>query len=265
MSTAWTRRAPLTIALTAILLATLLAISPFIGRVSAQEAVTFRATITNTTSPEMIITPGAYVVHSTDGAFWSGGSTASLALERIAEIGDPSEAVSALGGVALGPAPASGDTVEFEFSASPGDLLSFAQMLIATNDGFIGLDSLALFDGSGNPQSVTQDLMAYDAGTEENADLFAGFDGGQPDPARGADNVENGTATADPVGPHGQFSGAQASITIAPVVVAALPSTGSGGLAGTGDAGVDAWVIAALAAFGLLIAGASLRVVTQRR
>ncbi|PZC42233.1 MAG: Spondin N [Chloroflexi bacterium] len=263
MLTTLTRRMPLTVALAGILLATLLALTPFMARVSAQGTVTFRATITNTTNPEMIITPGAYLVHSADGAFWSMGSPAGVGLERIAEIGNPAAAVDGLGAVALGAAPASGATVTFEFSATPGDKLSFAQMLIASNDGFIGLDSMPLWDGGGNPVSTTVSLNAYDAGTEANTDLFSGFDGGQPDPARGADNVENGTATADAVGPHDQFGGAQATITISPVV-AGLPATGSGGLAG-GASGVDAWAIAAIAALGLVVVGAGLRVVTQRR
>ena len=191
-------RARLQLATTAAVLVALLTATLIATTASAQSAVTFRATITNTTNPEMIITPGAFLVHRDADAFWALGGTASLALERIAEIGDPGEAVSALGATALGPAPANGDTVSFDFSASPGDHLSFSQMLIATNDAFVGLNSLALWDG-GSPISVTRNLVGYDAGTEANEDLFSGFDGGQPDPARGADNVDNGTATSEPI------------------------------------------------------------------
>ena len=257
------RRAPLRLATTAAVLVALLTATLLAATTFAQGAVTFRATITNTTNPEMVVTPGAYLVHTEAGAFWTTGSTASLALERIAEIGDSGEAVASLGATPLDAAPANGDTVTFEFTASPGDSLSFAQMVVATNDGFVGLDSLALWDGT-TPISLTRDLVAYDAGTEENTDLFSGFDGGQPDPSRGADNVDNGAATAEPIGAHAQLSGTQATISIAPVVVAALPSTGSGGVADS-DGGLDAAAVAALAALGLLVAGAAVRVVAERR
>lgn len=246
----------------AILVVALLVVALFPRPTAAQGAVTFRATITNTTNPEMIITPGAFVVHTTPDVFWATADTASLALERIAEIGNPGEAVSSLGATALDAAPASGDSVSFQFTASPGDRLSFAQMLIATNDAFIGLNSLPLWDG-GTPVSLTRNLVAYDAGTEANTDLFSGFDGGQPDPARGADNVDNGTATADPIAAHDQLSGTQATISIAPIV-AALPATGSGGLTGA-SAGLDAWALAALAALGAVVIGAALQLVVRRR
>ena len=177
---------------------------------SAQEAVSFRVTITNATSPEMTITPGAYLVHSTSDAFWAPGASANLALERIAEIGDPAEAVASLGAVALDAAPAGGDSVVIEFTAAPGDQFSFAQMLIASNDGFIGLASMPLFSGS-QPTNGTFALIGWDAGTEANTALFSDFEGGQPDPAQGAANVENGTPTSEPIAAHPQFTGVQAT------------------------------------------------------
>lgn len=112
------------------------------GQTEAQTTTRFCATVTNATNPEMIITPGAYLGHQEAGAFWSSGGSANLALERIAEIGDPSTAVADLNATALDAAPANGDQVTFEFEAQPGDLLSFAQMLIATNDAFVGVNSL---------------------------------------------------------------------------------------------------------------------------
>ncbi len=184
---------------------------------SAQNPTTFRVTITNQSNPEMNITPGAYVIHTTANAFWSAGSQADLGLERIAEIGDPAEAVSSLGAGALDAAPGNGDTVVIEFTASPGDHLSFAQMLIATNDAFVGLNSMPLFQGS-QPTAGTFGLIAWDAGTEENAEIGSGFDFGQPDPARGADNVDNGTTTTDPIVASDQFDGIQATVSILPIV-----------------------------------------------
>lgn len=211
----------------------------------AQQATTFQVTITNQTNPEMIITPGAYLVHSGAGAFWASGQTAPLALERIAEIGDPGEAASALGATAIDAAPASGSTATFTISATPGQLLSTAQMLIATNDGFVGVSSMPLFDG-GAPVSVTVDLVAWDAGTEANSALFAGFDGGQPDPSRGADNIENGTATSETISVSGQFVGSQGTLTVQPAGAVTPPAAGNAGIAG--GAGTPTALLLGLAA-----------------
>lgn len=245
-----------------MLLAASIALATLIPTVAAQSPTNFRVTITNTTSPEMVVTPGAYLIHTASGAFWSAGSTANLALERIAEVGNSGEAVAALGAVAIDAAPARGDTVVFDFSASPGDRFSFAQMLVASNDGFVGVDSLLLFEG-GHPQSLTVDLAAWDAGTEANEALFSGFDGGQPDPSQGAANVDNGAATSDPVAAHGQFTGSQATLQIAPLTVAALPATGSGGL---GDSsGSSPWQLAVIAAVASVLVLGGLRLFSARR
>jgi hypothetical protein len=58
------------------------------------------------------------------------------------------------------------DTATFEISAAPGDKFSLATMLICTNDGFLGLDSVKL-PGEG---SATFFLNGYDAGAEENTE-----------------------------------------------------------------------------------------------
>jgi len=180
-------------------------------------SVRFRLTVENTTNPEMTVTPGAYLIHQDANAFWAPGQAAVLGLERIAEIGEPGEAVSALGAVALDPAPMAGDTVTVEFDASPGDHLSLAQMLVATNDTFVGVNSLPLWT-DGRPTNTTLRSLAWDAGTEDNADLFAGFDEGQPDPAQGMANLDNGTATVDGVvSVSDQFVGYQATITVTPI------------------------------------------------
>ena len=168
----------------------------FASTVEAAHPVTFRVTIMNTTDPEQILSPGAWLLHDEPGAFWARDGMASLAIERIAEIGNPAEAVSTLGAGEIGAAPASGSTVVFEVTAEPGDLLSTANMLVSTNDGFVGLQSVALFDGE-TPLSQTLELRAYEAGTEENTGIGTGFDGGQPDPSRGVENVDNGTATEE--------------------------------------------------------------------
>ena len=239
------------VSLAAVLLAAAtLAVVP--GGVAAQQPTTFRVTITNATSPEMIVTPGAYLVHATPAAFWASGGAASLSLERIAEVGDPTEAAGALGAMAIDAAPMSGDVATFQFTASPGDLLSTAQMLVATNDGFIGVASVPLFEG-GQPRTLTVDLTAWDAGTEANSPLFSGFDGGQPDPGRGADNVENGMSTTGVVAAHPQFSGTQGMLSIAPVQPVP-PASGNAGLAGTGGG----FALGGVAMLLAVVAGAAL-------
>jgi hypothetical protein len=228
------------------------------GGASAQGGTTFTATITNATNPEQIITPGAYLVHSSPGAFWSGGASANLGLERIAEIGDPGEAVASLGATALDPIPANGDSITFEFIAMPGDLFSSAQMLIGTNDGFVGAESVALFQGDAG-RTFTLNLMGYDAGTEENAPLFSGFDAGQPDPDQGAANLDNGTVTSESIAPLDLVSGTQATLSIEASPVPTLltpPDSGNAGLNLPGG-GTAAWQLLALAAIGGAVLGAA--------
>ena len=221
---------------------------------SAQTTTTFTVTLTNMATPGMSISPGAHVLSTAAGVLWMDGGTASLALERIAEIGDPSEAVGALGATMIDAAGAAGDTTTFEITAAPGDLLSFASMLVGSNDGFVGVNGLALFNGT-TARTISMDLMAWDAGTEDNNDLNSGFAGGQPDPSQGAANVEHGTATSEPIAVHGQFSGAQATLMIAPMVappaVPAPAASGNAGLVSTGS-GTLALVLIALGALTLV-------------
>jgi hypothetical protein len=57
--------------------------------------------------------------------------------------------------------------VSFEITARNGDRLSLATMLICTNDGFLGLDSVRL-PGHGTAVYL---VNGYDAGREENTEL----------------------------------------------------------------------------------------------
>lgn len=227
----------------------------------AAHPVTFRVTITNTTDPEQILSPGAWLVHTEAGALWARDGMTSPELELIAEIGEPSAVVAALGAGEIGPAPAKGASVTFEVTAEPGDLLSTVQMLVATNDGFVGLQSVALFDGE-TALTQTIELNAYDAGTEENTGLHQGFEGGQPDPSRGAENIENGTPTAEPISRLDLVSGAQATATIEALEAMDGPDTGNAGLL-TGSGGPAAWQWAALIAVIGIVAAAAAH--TRRR
>lgn len=75
-----------------------------------------------------------------------------------------------------------GAAYEFRVTADPGENLSFATMLMQSNDIVYGPKQgyLALFDSSGRPLAgdVTAELGAFDAGTEVNEDPKFGPDVG---------------------------------------------------------------------------------------
>lgn len=77
------------------------------------------------------------------------------------------------------PAPAfPGSAYTFTFTAVPGDHLSFATMLVQSNDLFFapGENGIALFDDMGNPVhgDVTRTVWLWDAGTEVNEEPGVG-------------------------------------------------------------------------------------------
>lgn len=144
---------------------------------------TFEVTITNLAETQPISPPVA-VTHRRAVKLFKPGTPASDAIEAIAEDGNQSVAVAALTGadkvtdvVDLGaPLTPSGvtvgdftDSITFQIDAHRRDRLSLAGMLICTNDGFVGLNSIKLPKPSAG--TVTHYLGAYDAGTERNTEL----------------------------------------------------------------------------------------------
>ena len=144
---------------------------------------------TGLTSP---IAPGVFAVHTGAGVLFDDGATASAGLESLAEDGDPATLATELAsvdGVASGafatPVGASaaapafpGESYSFTFDANPGDYLSFATMLVQSNDLFYAPDErgVGLFDAAGSPISgdITDDVQLWDAGTEMNEAPGAG-------------------------------------------------------------------------------------------
>ncbi|NNF63409.1 MAG: hypothetical protein HKN07_04045 [Acidimicrobiia bacterium] len=149
---------------------------------NGEELRTYEVTIQNLSSAQPLA-PAAIVTHRTQYKLWENGAYASAGIEAIAETGDP--------GTALGEAADSNlvtaaitpgvpltrysttvdvftDSVTVEIHARPGDRLSIAAMLICTNDGFVGLQSLLLprFED----QVKTRYLGNYDSGTELNTE-----------------------------------------------------------------------------------------------
>jgi hypothetical protein len=134
------------------------------------------------------LAPGAWAVHpsTTKPIFTNNTSDMGEGLENLAENGDPSTLAAALmaktgvlsSGAFTTPTGSSGPgalmpgaSYEFTFEAHEGDYLSFATMLVQTNDLFFSPTDMgiALFSGgsavSGN---ITSKVMLYDAGTEPN-------------------------------------------------------------------------------------------------
>jgi hypothetical protein len=173
------------------------------------------------------LSPGVFVVHTGDLSMNFEGQMAPPGLEPLAEYGstdalaeyvadlDGAIKVFTIGGPTL-PGMDISTTVEFQTTEMPV-YLSGAMMDAATNDGFALLDAVMLVDENGTALSSTTDTQNYDAGTEENTALGSGFEGGQPDPSRGEENIDNGVPTEEPVSMHPQLNE-----TVMEVVITAL-------------------------------------------
>ena len=146
---------------------------------------TYEVTITNIT-PGQPITPPLLVTHSADVGIFATGEEASEELQQLAENGNFGPLVESLaegsgvldvvtGTAPLVPANDPGDTgmaysATFTVRAEGNhDRLSFASMLICTNDGFAGINGVSL-PGYGEK---TVYAAAYDARTEANTEDFA--------------------------------------------------------------------------------------------
>lgn len=128
-------------------------------------------------------TPPAVAIHRPAISLFEVGEPANGAIQAIAENGDLGPAVELLSasrqvsdfGAAFGPtAPPllPGETTSIELESLRGaKLLSFAAMLICTNDGFTGLSNVRL------PRRIGEEIVlygvGYDAGTERNTEDFA--------------------------------------------------------------------------------------------
>jgi LPXTG-motif cell wall-anchored protein len=148
------------------------------------------------------------------------GQLASKGTEMLAEEGMPDLLASEIKGSATDVQTTKahllpGDSITVKITTKPGDMLSAATMLIQTNDGFTGLDSVALTDGN-------IDTMAYDAGTEVNTELkadvpgppFGGKNHGSDPNPHEAIAMHPGIASNADVTPDFKWSGAVARFTI---------------------------------------------------
>ena len=155
-------------------------------------------------------TPLIFSAHTTDQYIFSINTSASTSLQAMAEGGDISGLVNDLSAVNadINANPhdglmAPGQSVNLTLSTQEINThLSIAAMILPTNDGFVGLDSLSIPTEAG---TYTYYLNGYDAGTEVNDEIVNGGDApGAPgipgDPlgqsgtgASGVTNAENNT------------------------------------------------------------------------
>ncbi|RYZ06764.1 MAG: hypothetical protein EOO73_14530 [Myxococcales bacterium] len=138
--------------------------------------------------------PGVWAVHAAGEMplFVNGDADFGDGLEHIAEDGNPAllgeelatvDALSAavfnmpVGSATPGPI-TPGKKYQFSFEAAPGQSLSFATMLAATNDVFFGPADVGipLFDEDGEPidGDITGEVLLWDTGTEANEEPAIG-------------------------------------------------------------------------------------------
>jgi hypothetical protein len=169
-------------------------------------ATEFTVTIKNLTNG-IYFTPLLVTAHDGDTRLFETGSPASAALQAMAEGGDISGLVAAVGGPdrdtivdpaggLLAPGGMVSD-VYLNTNRTRNRYLSLVAMLLPTNDGFVGLDSLRI---PWIPGTYRYYLVGYDAGTEANDELVTG--GGAPGvpgipAAPGGDAGTGGAGVAD--------------------------------------------------------------------
>ncbi len=145
-----------------------------IGKPKAYE---FQITVTNLTAGQPL-SPAALILHDPGWHLFSTGVTASEGLEYIAEAGDNQPLMRLLRHnvrvrkTDIGAAPIlPGGSESFVIRVRDrGQLfLSYAAMLVNTNDGFAGLDALKLSDMAKGAH-IEHQLMSYDSGTEANSE-----------------------------------------------------------------------------------------------
>ncbi|WP_440989891.1 spondin domain-containing protein [Haloarchaeobius baliensis] len=152
-----------------------------------QSARTYRVTVTNLT-PGQPFTPPLVAAHRPDVEVFAVGDQANEPTRQLAENGnlgplvDLAGSTNSIRGAAAGASPLvpeadpgeTGlpyyDTVHLTTDASAG-YLTFASMLVATNDGITGLDTVPLPEDVN--ESRTYYANGYDVGTERNTELFA--------------------------------------------------------------------------------------------
>jgi hypothetical protein len=169
-------------------------------------SATYQVEIENLTSGQPM-TPALLATHRQPTGLFRVGETAGIGIREIAENGNLGPAMAGLATdkhvadftvlFGAGPPPVlPGETVTGSIDTDRGaKYLSWASMLICTNDGFTGVDGLRLPAKVG--ESATHFTSAYDAGSEINTEDFA--DIVPPCPAlTGVPSSDPGTGSSNP-------------------------------------------------------------------
>ncbi len=182
----------------------LLALALTSAAISSASAQDLSISITNLTHGSHF-TPLLVSAHPASMHLFEPGNAASSHLQAMAEGGDISGLITDLNGISAdvkdnpaGGLTAPGQTVTFDMmTASANTNLSVVAMVLPTNDGFVGLDSMPI---PTRPGTYTWYLNAWDAGTEVNDEIING--GGMPGVAG---------IPADPLGKNGKGASGVAS------------------------------------------------------
>lgn len=124
-------------------------------------------------------TPVLVAAHPDTASLFQLGTAASANLQTMAEGGDISGLASDIDALAgnkvenpAGGLLAPGASTNFQLSTTEGnDYLSVTAMILPSNDGFVGLNSLHI---PTEPGRYVYTLNAYDAGTEANDEIVNG-------------------------------------------------------------------------------------------
>lgn len=164
----------------------------------------YQVTITNLTHAQPM-SPMAVLTHQKSYRLFGIGTTATIALEALAEGGDNASLLddahvdAAVSGSDLILPGASSTTT---LTSNLSECLSVASMLVNTNDAFAGADCIDIHDlkvGS----TLQMDLLAYDAGTEGNSERAATI----PGPAGGGVGYDEARDDIDIITVHGGIVG----------------------------------------------------------
>jgi hypothetical protein len=190
------------------------------GNMDGDEMATeFTVRIENVSSTETLetsegsfavpLSPTAYAVHEQEGVLFEADAEASDGLERLAEDGSPDGLVSELEMTdatvdaaaipvdAEEPGPIGpGGAYEFTVEATEGQRLSLATMFVQSNDLFYAPEpaGIPLYEmGEPIDGDVTDRLVLWDAGTEENEEPGVGGNQAPRQMEAGSGPTEGGT------------------------------------------------------------------------
>ena len=150
------------------------------------QAADLEVTIQNLTRG-LYFTPVLVATHPAGSTLFVSGQPASMSVQTMAEGGDigalESDVQSIGGATAANPAggllaPAQSASATITGGAGTANTrLSVVAMILPSNDGFIGLNAIAV---PTEPGTYTYDVPVYDAGTEGNDELRGSGQPGQP-------------------------------------------------------------------------------------